>query len=262
MKILFIGDIVGSLGRKTAKEVLTRLKKRDTIAIVVANADNLAHGRGATGLTIKECVDFGVDIFTGGDHLFHIKGFQDEISSLPIARPTNFYNPVPGKGYFVSQDTKYPFCVVSLIGSTFGGGNVENAFYAITRTLNDLAKKGIRNILVDIHGDLTSEKIALGYFLDGKVSAVVGTHTHVATCDQKILEKGTAFVTDVGMVGAYDSVLGVKKEIIIQRFLSSLPTKFEWVDTGKALFNSVLIDVDEKTGKAKSIERKDFVVRG
>jgi len=260
MKILFIGDIVGSLGRRTAQRVLTTLKKRDNIALVVANADNLAHGRGATGSTIKECLDFGIDVFTGGDHLFHIKGFQDEISNLPIARPANFYAGTPGQGYFVAKALGYPFCIISLIGQTFGGENVENSFYAVSRVLTEIKRKKVKMILVDIHGDLTSEKNALGYFLDGKVSAVVGTHTHIPTCDQKILAGGTAFVTDAGMVGAYDSVLGVKKEIIVERFLSSLPSKFEWVEEGKAVFNSVLIDINENTGRARSIERRDFVV--
>jgi len=259
MKILFIGDIVGSLGRNYAKEVLTTLKKSDNIALVVANADNLAHGRGATKSTVLECVNFGIDAFTGGDHLFHNKEFQNDIQSLQVARPANYYNPVSGKEYLIVKAKGYSFCVLSLVGSTFAGGNWKNVFFEAERVLNEIKRKKIKNIIVDIHSDLTSEKKALAYFLDGKVSAVLGTHTHVPTADCQVLEKGTGFVTDVGMVGSYDSVLGVKKEIIIGKFLSSLPEKFEWEEKGRVIFNSVLVDIDEKTGITRGVERRDFI---
>ncbi|MBU1104303.1 YmdB family metallophosphoesterase [Candidatus Parcubacteria bacterium] len=263
IKVLFIGDIVGSLGRSTLQKVLPRLIVSDNINLVVANCDNLAHGRGATEQTIKETMGYGVDVFTGGDHIFDLKEFQNEIANLPVARAQNFLGDIPGMGYqLIKKGFRYPFCVISLMGECFGGQNISNPFYAVSDLLRGLKRKKLSGILVDIHGDLTSQKVAMGHFLDGKVSAVVGTHTHIPTCDERILDKGTAFVTDAGMVGAQDSVLGVKKEIIISRFLDSLPHKFEWATEEPAVFNSVLITVDEKTGLATSIERKDIILKG
>jgi len=263
MKVLFIGDIVGSLGRNTIQKVLPSLITGSNINLVVANCDNIAHGRGATENTIKETMGYGVDVFTGGDHIFDLKNFTNEIANLPVARAQNFYKGTPGVGYqLVKKSLRYPFCVISLMGECFGGEQVDNAFYAVTELLRELKRKKLSGILVDIHGDMTSQKVALGYFLDGKVSSVVGTHTHIPTCDARVLDKGTAYITDVGMVGAQNSVLGVKKEIIIDRFLSSVHQKFEWEKEGSAVFNSVIITIDEKTGLASSIERKDIVLKG
>jgi len=261
MKILFIGDIVARLGRNTVKKVLPGLIKGDNINLVIANAENLAHGRGATEGTINETIGYGVNAFTGGDHIFHLKEFEFYIEKLPVIRPANFFEPCPGVGYKKIEVIGIkPILIVNLQGDTFARPNVKNPFHTIDQVLEEFNKSDLSGIIVDIHGDLTSEKVAMGHYLDGRVSAVVGTHTHIPTADNRVSAKGTAYVTDVGMVGAQNSILGVEKSIIIERFLSSTRKKFEWVESGPALFNSVLIDINENTAKAKNIERRDFEV--
>jgi len=257
MKLLFIGDIVGRCGRAKVKEILPRLKKDLMIDVVVACADNLAHGRGATKETIHEMMNIGVDFFTGGDHIFHNPEFADSIEDLPIVRPANFPGETPGYGYKVFDVGKQGhLLLINLQGKTSFGGlgyQLENPFVVVDNILSGFPKEENLFSVVDFHADATSEKNALAFYLDGRVNAVLGTHTHIPTCDTRVLPKGTMFVTDVGMTGSIDSVLGVKADIIINSFLTALPQKFEWENTGTTAFRSVLLDLASGT-----IKRLDF----
>ncbi len=250
---------MGCLGRTAATKILPSLKKDDNINVVFANCDNIAGGRGATEATLKELLNCGVDFFTGGDHIFGIKSFENEIKNLQyIVRPANLTADSPGSEYFILDLGKLgQFLVVSLLGRTFIKANSECPFKKIDTILNAFSNKELAGVFVDFHAEATSEKVAMGHYLDGRVTAVFGTHTHIPTADQRILPQGTAYVTDVGMVGALNSVLGVKKDIIINNFISSMQRKFEWEEEGTAVFNSVLVDYDEKKRRVMGIERRD-----
>ena len=245
------------------KEVLPGIKREQKIDLVIANAENLAHGRGATVETIREMQNYGVDFFTGGDHLFWHKDFEDSIDNLPIVRPANYPEGTPGVGHSLIQyKNGDKILVINLMGRTsFGGTNsyLDDPFKTVTKILDmysDREKYGdIKIKLLDFHAEATSEKYAMAFYLDGKVDAVVGTHTHVPTCDCMVLPKGTLYVTDIGMTGIVDSVLGVKKDIIINLFLTAQNQKFEWEEYGKKAFRSVILDTSKKT-----IERFDSLV--
>lgn len=261
MKILFIGDIVGSLGRATVGTLLPSLKKSDKINLAIANGENLAHGRGATRAKVEEVLSFGVDFLTSGDHIFHIPQFEDEIDDLPIIRPANWPSNTPGQGFKVLDLGKLgKVLVINLLGQTNINGPIDNPFYTIDRILSSHENEKFACILVDFHAEVSAESRAMGFYLDGRVTAVLGTHTHVPTADAQILPSGTAYITDAGMVGARDSVLGVKPQIIIDRFMNPAPERFEWVEEGPAVFNAVLLEVG-KDGKVKKIERVDREVR-
>jgi 2',3'-cyclic-nucleotide 2'-phosphodiesterase len=251
MKILFIGDIVASPGRDAVKKILPELKKEQNIDFVIANAENLAHGRGATTETIREMQDAGVNYFTGGDHLFWHRGFEDEVDDLPIVRPANYPAGTPGKGYaLLEPKEQQSILLINLMGRTSFGSTtslLEDPFRKADEILEE--HRGISPLitLVDFHAEATSEKQALALYLDGRVTAVLGTHTHVPTCDDRLLPEGTMYVTDIGMTGNIDSVLGVKKEIIISLFLTAQNQKFEWENAGKTAFRSVILDTGNKT---------------
>lgn len=262
MKILFIGDIVARPGRGLVSKYLPDIKKEHNVDFVVANADNLAHGRGATTGTINEMLSAGVDFFTGGDHLFWHKGFEDEIDALPVLRPVNLPDTNPGRGYeLVDLGEKGSVLVISLMGRTFLNEHLESPFAKVDEILEDFsgADGGGTStskptaILVDFHAEATSEKYAMGFYLDGRVDALLGTHTHVPTCDNMVLPEGTMFVSDVGMTGIVDSILGVEKEIILRMFLTGRRQKFEWENTGRKAFRSVVLDTE-----SKAIERVDI----
>ncbi|MCL5003748.1 MAG: YmdB family metallophosphoesterase [Patescibacteria group bacterium] len=261
VRVLFIGDIVGRLGRATIKEILPSLKKRRKIDLCIANGENLAGGRGLTKETVEEVISYGVDLFTGGDHTFWRKDFVNHITDLPVLRCANLLSEYPGYGFIRKTVGKRSFLVISLLGtaSTFIKEKAKNPFVFMEGFLKELADNKT-SVLVDFHAEATSEKVALGWFLDGRVAALVGTHTHVPTTDVRILPKGTAFVTDLGMTGSSEGVLGVKREIILERFLGDSRRNFEWVEKGRSVFNSVLVEVDEKTGKSRSIERVDRTI--
>jgi len=261
MNILFIGDIVGKLGRLTVGRVLPRLRKDANIAVVLANAENIAHGKGVTTKTLAEVRGYGVDAFTSGNHVFWRKGTSEILDSdeTSIIRPANYPNDVPGKGYKVidlGKDGRV--LLINLLGRTFFNEPVFCPFRTVDKILEDFTDQEFAATVVDFHAEATSESVAMGWYLDGRVTAVVGTHRHVPTADAWVLPQGTAFVTDLGMVGARHSVLGVEKEIIISKLKSPRPQKFEWVEEGPAVFNSVLIGVEG--GKAKSVERVDKVL--
>ncbi|MCX6784228.1 MAG: TIGR00282 family metallophosphoesterase [candidate division WWE3 bacterium] len=262
IKILFIGDVVGSLGRLAVSKILPTLKKGDSINIVIANGENLAHGRGASQKTVTELLNSGVDVLTSGDHIFYREEFKNEIVNLPVIRPANFPDSEAGLSYYIFDlGKKGRFLICNLLGSTFiDYPDLRNPFLVIDNLLRQFEGEKLAGILVDFHAEATSEKMAMGWFLDGRVSAVVGTHTHVGTADVRILPLGTAYVTDVGMCGSYNSVLGVKKEIIIDRFVNQGRQRFDWDSCGPAIFSSVEIKINDKTGKATGIKRVDKLI--
>ncbi|MCA9389922.1 YmdB family metallophosphoesterase [candidate division WWE3 bacterium] len=261
MKILLIGDIVSRLGRKTVSELLPSLKDELSIDFVIANAENLAGGRGATVETLDEMMQAGVDYFTSGDHIFWGEEVEEilEDEGMRVLRPANFPNDVLGRGCTVIETDDYKLGIINLIGKTFETPPVgaTDVFRKADEIIEDIGT-GFP-IVVDIHSEFTSEKVALAYYLAGRVSMVAGTHTHVGTIDARILENKTGFVTDLGMVGPYDSVIGVDKNIIIQKSKYPYPQKFEWVKTGTAVFNAVLVEVDNK-GKCVQIDRVDRII--
>ncbi|HDQ88821.1 MAG TPA: YmdB family metallophosphoesterase [candidate division WWE3 bacterium] len=251
MRVLFIGDIVASPGRKKVKEVLPGFIKDHSIDVVVGCADNLSHGRGAKATQIAEMMEAGINFFTGGDHIFHNREFEQEIEDLPVIRAGNYPGEAPGKGYelFDLGDKGY-LLLINLLGRTSfnkSASYLEDPFTTTDRILDEFKDKQNVFKLVDFHAEATSEKNALAFYLDGRVDAVVGTHTHVPTCDNRTLPGGTMFVTDVGMTGNIDSILGVKVDIIVNSFLTARPQKFDWEKTGATAFRSVILDSVTKT---------------
>jgi len=263
MKILFFGDIVGQPGRQALAKILPDLKKYFEPDLILANGENLAHGQGFSEKAVKEVLDIGLDFITGGDHVFGLKeGVQmlDE-KKWPILRPLNWPGTVPGRGWQIIQKGARQILLVNLIGRVFMKQDFDDPFQKISELLDDFSLKGkeqgstsVDGILIDFHAEATSEKMALGWFLDGKVSAILGTHTHVPTADEKILPGGTAFISDVGMCGSANSVLGMDKETVIKRFLTQRLLRME-VASGPAEVNGILLTLDEKTGLSQNIER-------
>ena len=255
MKILFIGDIVARAGRRYTKEILPDLIKKHKIGFTIANAENIAGGRGATAGTLEELMEVGVDFFTGGDHIFWQKGFEEDIDEFPIIRPANFPQDLPGTGHKLVDAGKFgSILIMNLMGRvSFGNQLVDDPFRKADEILEIYGSEDVSYAILDFHAEATSEKTALGFYLDGRVNAVLGTHTHVPTCDQRVLPKGTLYITDIGMTGIVDSVLGVEKDIIIEQFLSGMNQKFEWENTGTKAFRSVLLDTQKNT-----IERIDL----
>ncbi|OGY26981.1 MAG: metallophosphoesterase [Candidatus Woykebacteria bacterium RBG_16_43_9] len=258
MKILFIGDIVAKPGRAAVKQVLPDLVKEQKIDLVVANIENLAHGKGATERTVEEIREAGVDIMTSGNHIWFREGFVDILNSDPrVIRPANYPADAPGYGFTYANVGSKKVLVTNLIGRQWIDEPIDEPYHIIDALLLDQVEKEKPDaILVDYHAEATSEKAAMAWFLDGRVTAVVGTHTHVPSADAQILPRGTAFVTDIGMTGAAHSVLGVEPSIIIKKQKDPQPIKFEWVETGPKTFRSVLIET-KKNGTAKSIQRID-----
>ena len=255
IKILFIGDIVGSPGRAAVKALLPSLKQRHSIDVVVANAENAAGGSGITPRVARDLFQSGCDVLTSGDHVWKRAEVIELLQKEPnILRPANFPKITPGQGSVVFESAKgHKVGVVCILGNVFIDALVESSFHAAEEEVKKL-KQQTPIILVDIHAEATSEKVALGWFLDGSVSCVLGTHTHIQTADERILPKGTAYLTDVGMTGPYDSVIGRKKDKIIERFLTGMPMRFE-LGTDDIALCAALIEIDEKTGRALKISR-------
>ena len=251
MRILFIGDIVGRPGRSIIIDKLSEIRKERGIDFVIANAENASGGTGIVAQNAETLFDAGIDFFTSGNHIFQNKEYAGLFKSYPqIIRPANYPDSVPGKGFYTIGQP--PVTIINLIGRTFMDPN-DCPFQKIDSILNEISDDN-KIIVVDFHAEATSEKTAMGLYLNGRVSALIGTHTHVQTADEKILSEGTAYITDVGMAGPSDSVIGVDKDAIIKRFLTGLPVRFT-VAKGPAFMNAVVFDVDEGTGKATSIER-------
>ncbi len=249
MLVLTIGDVIGKPGRRTIQELLPGLRQQYGLDMVIANAENLAGGLGVTPDTARELLESGVDVLTSGNHIWAQKEIIPYLDGkLPILRPLNYPPGLPGRGYLVNNQAM----VVNLLGRTFMG-NYDCPFRAMDKLLAETKPKP-PVIIVDFHAEATSEKVALGRYLDGRVSAVLGTHTHVGTIDTQVLPQGTAYVTDIGMTGPIDSVIGDDTKSVIHHFLTMLPHRLS-VGKGKTIFNALLIRVDEDSGKAISIER-------
>jgi metallophosphoesterase (TIGR00282 family) len=254
MKILFIGDIVGNPGREAVKKLVPELRKEYGLDFVIANAENAAGGSGITPRVANELFDSGVDVLTSGDHIWKKREILEIIDNDGrILRPANFPTGAAGKGWGVfSAKGGVKVGVVSVQGRVFMEA-LECPFKTSLKAREDIAAE-TKIIIVDIHAEATSEKVALGWYLDGLVSAVLGTHTHVQTADEKILPKGCAYLTDAGMTGPLDSVIGRRVEDVLARFLTAVPTRFE-VAEGNVQLQGAIVDVDESTGKAESIVR-------
>ncbi len=252
-KVIFIGDVIGRPGREIIKKVLKGLVKKHNALFVIANAENSASGFGITEKVARDLFSLGIDVLTLGNHSFDKKESENFIDSEPkIVRPLNLSPYAPGRGYIIVEKDDIKLCVVNLIGKVFME-QYDSPFLAIERYLTDITAK-TNNIVVDFHAEATSEKKALAFFLDGKVSAIIGTHTHVQTADETVLKYGTAFITDVGMTGSFDSVIGNRVEDVLERFVRGVPRKLE-VATGDVRISFVVITIDKKTGKALDIER-------
>jgi metallophosphoesterase (TIGR00282 family) len=245
--ILAIGDVIGKPGRKALSQLLPDLRQQYHLDLIMVNGENAAGGIGLTVETAKEMLDAGADVLTSGNHIWmHREIYPYLDSDMPILRPLNYPPGVPGRGYLVTGK----IAVVNLMGRVFIG-DLDCPFRAMDTLLAELEPK---IILVDFHAEATSEKVAMGRYLDGRVSAVLGTHTHVGTTDAQILPGGTAYVSDIGMTGPLDSVIGDDAEAAIRRFLTRLPGRLS-VGKGKIALNGIVVEIDDDTGKALSIER-------
>jgi len=257
MRILFIGDIVGSPGRQIVHDRLADLVEHQHIDLVIANGENSASGFGITPRIAEDLLQNGIAVLTGGNHSWDRKEIFEYMPHEPrLLRPANFAEGNPGSGLFIgTAKNGLKFAVLNVQGRVFLASNDDPFKKADT----ELAKlpADVAFVLVDIHAETTSEKIAFGWYLDGRVTAVVGTHTHVTTADERVLPNGTAYITDVGMTGPHDGIIGMERTAIIKKFLDGLPTRFE-VASGDIQMNAVQIEVEEDTGRAISIERASF----
>jgi metallophosphoesterase (TIGR00282 family) len=254
VRILFIGDIVGRPGRELVRQGLQAIVEHHQVDLVIANAENSAAGFGITREIGDQLLDWGVDVMTSGNHIWDKKEALDYIGAEPrLLRPANYPAGAPGNGSYLARTRDgRAVGVVNVMGRVFML-NIDDPFAVVLREIEAL-KQRTRVIFVDFHAEATSEKIAMGWHLDGKVTAVVGTHTHVQTADERVLPQGTAYLTDVGMTGPHDSIIGVEIAAALGRFLTALPQKFETA-TGNPRLNAVVVEADEKTGRATSIER-------
>lgn len=259
MQILFIGDIFGRPGRTIVKERLPGLVKQHSIDLVIANGENAAAGFGITPPLTEELFELGIDVLTSGNHIWDKREIIDYFQAANgdpysparrLLRPANYPPGMPGWGVYQGQKKETPYAVVNLQGRVFMGSN-DDPFRVADRLLKEIKAKVI---IVDIHAEATSEKMSVGWYLDGRVTAVVGTHTHVPTADERVLPGGTAYITDVGMTGPYDSVIGVKKELIVEKFLNNMPVRFEAAG-GDVRLCAIVVDCDETTGRAREIKR-------
>ena len=255
MNILLIGDVVGKVGRKAVACLLPEIRRTHDLDIVIANGENAAGGKGLTPSTADELFEAGVEIITSGNHIWRYNEIYSYLDSeAPVLRPLNYPKGAPGRGFLCHNGV----AVINLMGRTFMPGALDCPFRGADDALANINDCAI--VIVDMHAEATSEKAAMAWYLDGRVSAVIGSHTHIPTADARVLPKGTAFVTDVGMVGSRDSILGVMKQPVIDAFLNQLPTRFTTDEHGPVVFNSVLIQVDDTSGRATGIQRVDHEV--
>jgi metallophosphoesterase (TIGR00282 family) len=259
MNLLFIGDIFASVGRRLVAENLQRIVYEEGIHLAVANAENAAGGFGITPTVAEELFATGLDVLTTGNHVWDKKEIYEYLPGQPrLLRPANYPDDVPGRGVYLARGRNGVSCaVINLQGRTYMP-NTDCPFRRADQILEELGRD-VKVRLVDFHAEVTSEKIAMGWYLNGKVSAVLGTHTHVPTADTRILDGGTAYQTDVGMTGPYDSVIGVKTDPVLRRFLTALPVRMEAAKRNPQM-HAVIVSVDETTGKAVAVKR--YVIAG
>ncbi len=254
MRLLFLGDVVGQGGCDFLMKKLPEYKRKNSIDICIANGENSAQGNGVSKNSVENMLDSGVDFITLGNHTFRrpeIMDFLDE--DVPVIRPYNYPVGASGKGVGIIDKGRYRVAVINMLGTAYLEP-LGNPFSEIDKALNET--DGCKIILLDFHAEATAEKRAMGFYLDGRVTAVLGTHTHVQTADEQLLPKGTAYITDAGMCGPVQSVLGIEPDLTIRKFKTNLPVKFENAG-GEYALNGVIIEIDEKSGKAISIERVD-----
>lgn len=254
MKVLFVGDVVGSIGRKMLIESLPALKAKYRPQLTIVNGENAAAGRGITEKIYKEFLQAGVDVITMGNHTWDNRDIFEFIGNekIKMIRPANFPEGTPGLGYKIIQINQHKIAVINVQGRVFLNA-LDDPFRKMDAILEEIGDE-TNCIFVDFHAEATSEKQAMGWYLDGRVSAVVGTHTHIQTNDARILPQGTAYLTDAGMTGAYDSILGVERHIILEKFLMQLPVRHEIPEEGRKLLSGCYIEIDDRTGKATKIE--------
>ncbi len=259
MNILFIGDIFGRPGRTIVKDRLPDLVKQYSVDLVIANGENSAAGFGITPALAEELFDLGIDVMTTGNHVWDKREIIEYLQMAEgnphsparrLLRPANFPATMPGWGVYEGQKNGTSYAVINLQGRVFMGSS-DDPFRFADKLLEKIKAKVI---FVDFHAEATSEKVAFGWYLDGRVTVVVGTHTHIPTADEIVLPKGTAYITDVGMTGPYDSVIGVRKELVVDKFLSGMPARFE-AATGDVRLCAVVVECNDKTGRSTRIER-------
>ena len=256
MRVLAVGDLVGESGVRKLKEVLPKLRQKAKIDFVIVNAENSAGGMGITTAIFNDLKRLNVNAITMGNHTWGKKDIFTFIDDDLINRPANYSRGVVGKGYHIYNQNGKNICVVNLIGRTDMGVQSDNPFSKMEDILNEVKGKA-DIIIVDFHAEATAEKIAMKHFLDGKVTAIFGTHTHVQTADEEVTTKGTAYITDIGMTGPKKSVIGMDVAASIKRFETTLPERYK-IATGECIFNGVIFDVDDTTNKVKEIKRINF----
>ena len=253
MKILAIGDLVGEGGVKKLQEELPKIREEEKIDFVIVNAENSAGGMGITTKIFNELKNLKVDVITMGNHTWGKKDVFSFIDEKIIIRPANYSEGVVGRGYEIFECKNKKLCVINLIGRTDMNVLSENPFLKVNDIIKEVKNK-VDIIILDFHAEATAEKIAMAHYLDGKITILFGTHTHVQTADEKILEKGTAYITDIGMTGPKNSVIGMDKEVALKRFLTALPEKYK-IATGEAMMNCCLFEINDNTNKVNCIKR-------
>ena len=254
MRVMLVGDVIGRPGRRAFREYVQKLRREKKIDVVIVNGENSAAGKGLTRTSLDELYSGGADIITTGNHVWDKKDVMEFIDSEPfLIRPANYPEGTPGKGYCLYPFKAKTIGVMNLSGRTFMPA-LDCPFQKAEELLKEM--QGQCDLLfLDFHAETTSEKMALGFYLDGRITGLVGTHTHIQTADERILPRGTAYITDLGMVGPWNSVLGVKTDKIIYKFTTGLPVRFEVEDAGPQVFSAVIVETDDKTDKAVGIER-------
>ncbi|MFC1770962.1 TIGR00282 family metallophosphoesterase [Candidatus Margulisiibacteriota bacterium] len=254
LNILCVGDVVGKPGRKVIENHLSEIQEEHNIGFTIINVENSAGGFGITPKIYYELLELDIDVFTSGNHIYCNKDILRKFDEYEkLLRPLNFPKGNPGAGYLICHKDKYKIAVVNLIGRVFVG-EYDCPFQAMENYLDEI-KKITPNIIIDFHAETTSEKQAMGWFMNGQASLVFGTHTHVMTVDSRILNKGTGYISDIGMVGPNDGVLGMKKEPIINKFFTQMPVRFEPEKDSEMVFNAVKCTIDTQTGRALNIKK-------
>lgn len=254
MKILLIGDIVGNIGVKKVETIIPELIKKENIDFIIANGENAAEGMGITTNIFEKLLSLGINVITMGNHTWSKKDIFNIIDKKELLRPANYSKNVVGNGYFIYECKDKKIAVINLIGRVGIEVLSENPFLKAEEIINEIKEK-TDIIIIDFHAEATAEKMAMGYFLDGKVTAIIGTHTHIQTADEQVLEKGSAYITDAGMTGPKKSILGMDINTSIKRFLTSLPERYKISEDNQAIFNGCILNINDENNKVKSIER-------